>query len=129
MSQVRPFTGLTQPSLQGIVESGVFFTAFYRFEWYLILERWLPLAYFPILLFQHWQAVDGFSINLLSVNQGELPAARSTCRGLTYAAVERDQHRGQQVVDRPDHSAMQRLRLALQLLRGQPGRFPSLESG
>lgn len=45
MGFVAPGAGLTQPGIQGIVETGVFFTAFNEFEWYLILERWLPLGF------------------------------------------------------------------------------------
>ena len=43
VAQVYPVVTLTQPTPQGMVEAGVFFTAFLSFEWYLILECWLPL--------------------------------------------------------------------------------------
>lgn len=45
VAQVCPVFALTQPDFQGIVEVGVFFTAFLDFEWYLSLEHWLPLLF------------------------------------------------------------------------------------
>ena len=47
---MRPVSILTEPGAQGIVEAGVFFTAFWSFEWYLILECWLPILV-PLALF------------------------------------------------------------------------------
>ena len=40
---MRSVSILTEPGAQGIVEAGVFFTAFWSFESHLILECWLPI--------------------------------------------------------------------------------------
>ena len=39
---VSPRASLTQPGVQGMVEAGVFFTAFQGYEWYLDLRMLAP---------------------------------------------------------------------------------------
>jgi hypothetical protein len=61
---------LTQPIVQGIVERGRFFHSVHGFEWYLSLERYLPL--YPSNLRNHRTAKHTATCNqLLSVNQVE----------------------------------------------------------
>jgi hypothetical protein len=80
MSQMSPVIRLTQPTLQGIVKRGVFLTAFVEFEWYLILECWLPL-YFPShAQSPNWKTFQALSHPLLSVNQ----VAKSTISAIAF---------------------------------------------
>ncbi len=66
---MRPGQRLTQPIVQGIVEKGSSFHSVHGFEWYLSLERWLPL-HLSHLRNYRTASYPAPCNQLLSVNQG-----------------------------------------------------------